>query len=235
MKKMILAAMSMVFTVFITATFLCVRTLQTARAVSAFSDAKMCIVLDAGHGGIDGGVVGVATGIKESHLNLSIVFSLKDLLEDMGFDVVLTRKTEGGLYGSPTKGFKKRDMQKRQEIIEETKPDFVLSIHQNYFPSKSSRGGQVFYNKQEPLSELLAKDIQSELNQLYGKQGVKSRQVMAGEYFMLDCTVYPSVIIECGFLSNPTEDKLLNSVEWQEEISHAITAGVMTYFSQLTA
>ena len=95
------------------------------------------IVLDAGHGGVDGGVSGSKTGVKESDLNLAFTHSIKDVLEDMGFAVTLTRKTEAGLYGTPTKGFKKRDMQKRKEIIEETEPILVLSIHQNFYPSQS--------------------------------------------------------------------------------------------------
>lgn len=235
MKKTFLMTTTIVLASFITAVFLCVRTLRTASPVSAFSSAKMRVVLDAGHGGIDGGVVGVSTGTKESDLNLSIVFILKETLEDMGFEVALTRKTEGGLYGSLEKGFKKRDMQKRQEIIEEVKPDFVLSIHQNYYPSKSSRGGQVFYNKQEKSSEMLANNIQTQLNELYAEKKVKGRNASSGEYFMLECTAYPSVIIECGFLSSPLDDELLNTKEWQTKISHAITAGVMTYFSAMTS
>ena len=232
MKKTFLMTITMVLAGFITAVFMCVQMLQSAERVSAFSDAKLCIVLDAGHGGIDGGVVGVATGTKESDVNLSIVFCLKDILDDMGFEVVLTRKTEGGLYGNPTKGFKKRDMQRRKEIIEECKPSFVLSIHQNFFPSQSSRGGQVFYNKQDERSVTLANTLQTQLNDIYQGQGVKGRQASAGNYFMLECTPYPSVIIECGFLSNPTEDRLLVSASWQEKLSHAIAAGVAAYLSE---
>ncbi len=227
--------MTMVLTSFITAVFLCVRALQTAEAVSAFSNVKMCVVLDAGHGGIDGGVVGVETGTKESDLNLSITFCLKDVLEDMGFEVVLTRRTAAGLYGTPTKGFKKRDMQKRKEMIEEVKPDFVLSIHQNYFPSKSSRGGQVFYNKHDERSDALAKSIQTQMNTLYAEEGVKARKASPGEYFILTCTTYPTVIVECGFLSSPLDDALLASREWQEKLSHSISAGVMEYLAEFVA
>ena len=108
-------------TLFVTAVGACVGALQGSRAVSAFDEGGMRIVLDAGHGGIDGGVVGRTTGAKESNINLAITHSLKDVLEDMGFEVTLTRKTEGGLYGAPTKGFKRRDMERRKEIIEEKK------------------------------------------------------------------------------------------------------------------
>ena len=123
---------------FVAAWTLCVNALS----VPVFAVTRpMCIVLDAGHGGIDGGVVGRETGIKESDLNLSVTVNLKTILQQAGFDVVLTRKTEAGLYGAATKGFKKRDMQRRKEIIEEAKPIAMISIHQNYFPIRASRGG----------------------------------------------------------------------------------------------
>ena len=128
-----------VVTIFLTAVTVCIRALN-AQAVSAFSEG-MRIVVDAGHGGIDGGVSGKNTGVKESDLNLSISMALKEELEDMGFEVTLTRKTEAGLYDTTAKGFKKRDMQRRKEIIEEVKPALVISIHQLPYPSGAGRAG----------------------------------------------------------------------------------------------
>ena len=89
------------------------------------------VVLDAGHGGVDGGVTGITSGVKESDLNLKIVFALKKRLEKFGFKVVLTRNSEAGLYGSSQKGFKRRDMQKRKEIINGARADAFLSVHLN--------------------------------------------------------------------------------------------------------
>ena len=235
MKKFFIILTTAVATAFITATFLCVQALNAARSVSVFADGGMRIVLDAGHGGIDGGVQGKKTGVKESDLNLAFTHSLKDVLEDMGFAVTLTRKTEAGLYGAPTKGFKKRDMQKRKEIIEEIKPALVLSIHQNFYPSQTSRGGQVFYHKTDENSRILAENIQNQINELYQKQGVRERKCLAGEYFMLECTSYSTVIIECGFLSNAEDEKLLNSEIWRAEFSHAVGAGVIQFLSSFTA
>ena len=134
-----------VATGFVTALGMCVNRLNE-QPVSAFSDG-MRIVVDAGHGGMDGGVCGRMTGEKESDLNLAVSLALKEELTDMGFVVTLTRKTEAGLYDTASRGFKKRDMQKRKEIIEEVKPDLIISIHQNFYPVKSTRGGQVFYSK----------------------------------------------------------------------------------------
>ena len=235
MKKTFVMMTTAVAAFFITAVFLCVQVLNRAQTVSAFSDGTMCIVLDAGHGGIDGGVVGRATGIKESDINLSISLCLKDVLEDMGFEVILTRKTEAGLYGTPTKGFKKRDMQRRKEIIEDAKPTLVLSIHQNYYSSKTLRGGQIFYNKSNENSLKLAKALQKQVNDLYAEENVKAREIQAGQYYMLTCTSYPSVILECGFLSSPADEALLSSAVWQEKLSHSIATGVVEYLADYTA
>lgn len=210
---------------------MCMQTLFAPRAVSAFQDGEMRIVVDAGHGGIDGGVCGTTTGVKESDVNLAISYCLKEKLEDLGFAVTLTRKTEGGLYGAPTSGFKKRDMAKRKEVIEQIQPALVLSVHQNFYPSRAVRGGQVFYNADNEKSALLGKALQTCLNELYQTVGVKERAAKAGEYFMLQCTEYPSVIVECGFLSNAQDEKLLCSDGWKSRLAEQIAAGVMACFS----
>ena len=168
--------------------------------------------------------------MKESDVNLSIVLHLKESLIEKGFDVVLTRKTEAGLYDTTAKGFKKRDMQKRKEIAQSANPTMVLSIHQNYYPSASSRGGQVFYNGSDAKSVTLADLLQNRLNGLYQTQGVRERKKTAGEYYMLTCTDAPSVILECGFLSNEADERLLVSEEWQKQLAQEITEGVLEYF-----
>lgn len=220
---------------FIAAVGLCLRALFAPIAASGFQDSGMRIVLDAGHGGVDGGVVGKKTGVKESDLNLEIVYILKDELVDMGFDVTLTRKTEAGLYDTATQGFKKRDMQRRKEIIDECNPALVISIHQNFYSAQKYRGGQVFYRAEHAQGELLGKAIQDGLNALYEKENAKPRSAMRGDYFMLNCTSAPSVIVECGFLSNAEDEKLLCDRAWKGELAHAIAAGVTAYFAQESA
>lgn len=229
MRKLSILFSLFVMVFFILATTLCVQTLSGVKAVSNFDEGGMRIVLDAGHGGIDGGVVGKTTRVKESDVNLQITLALQSALEEKGFEVTLTRKTEAGLYGAPTKGFKRRDMERRKEIIEETKPVLVISIHQNLYSSSSSRGGQVFYNKNSAKGKQLSEILQRQLNGLYKEQGVKSRNMMAGQYYMLECTPYPTALVECGFLSNEKDEKLLTSPEWQEKLAEVLTIGVMEY------
>ena len=213
--------------------YLCVSSLSAP--VSAAEEKTMKIVIDAGHGGIDGGVTGKTSGVKESDLNLAIAYLTAEKFRDAGFEIVMTRKTEEGLYGAATKGFKKRDMQKRKEIIEEARPAAVISIHQNYYPSSFSRGGQAFYYKGNECGEMLAEDIQRSLNALYGGKGVKKHVKASGDFFMLSCSEYPSALVECGFLSNAKDEALLLTDSFQSEIAQAIVSGVIAYFDEVSA
>ncbi len=213
---------------FVFALVLCVRALGTT-TVASVTDGSLRIVLDAGHGGVDGGVVGKTTGIKESDVNLSVTLCLADILTDMGFEVTLTRKTEAGLYGAATKGFKRRDMERRREIIQEANPHLVVSVHQNLYPSGSTRGAQVFYKRSDGQSELFASVEQEKLNALYATQGVRGRTAAAAEYFILNCVSAPSVLVECGFLSNAKDEALLINERWQRRLAETIAAGVAEY------
>ena len=210
------------------------KALYSPQSVAAMEN-SLRIVLDAGHGGIDGGVVGRKTGIKESDLNLTIVYRLKEELEDAGFEVTLTRKTEAGLYDTALKGFKKRDMQKRKEIIQSVDPAMVISVHQNFYPSKHPRGGQVFYAQNSEKGEKLALALQGELNKLYKKEQVSERKITQGDFFILNCHDCPSVIVECGFLSNAEDEALLTNEVWQNKLAKSMKAGVLAYFANLSA
>ncbi len=216
---------------FVWAVGLCAQTLRS-QAVAAFSKGELRVALDAGHGGIDGGVSGVKTGVKESEVNLEICMELKDCLEDAGFEVTLTRKTDAGLYGTTAKGFKKRDMQKRKQIVQDCDPALVLSVHQNRYPSQRVRGGQVFYRKGNEQGRALAAAVQEKLNTLYLAEGVKERIATPAEYFMLHLTDAPALLIECGFLSNEQDEALLRSSAFQRLLAEKITAGVVRFFEK---
>lgn len=196
---------------------------------TAVDTQNITVVLDAGHGGIDGGVTGVGTGVKESEINLAIVKKLQVNLEQAGINVVLTRKTDAGLYGLAVKGFKKRDMQKRKEIIEKASPTVMVSIHQNSYPRSSRRGAQLFYRDGSGEGQTLANNIQAQLNDM--PECVKKSTPLAGDYYMLNCTEYTSVICECGFLSSPEDESLLITEEYQEKLAVAIYQGILTYLS----
>lgn len=226
-------ACSLVALLFCFAVAVCFQGLASPQTVAATGHTT--IVLDAGHGGMDGGVVGKATGVKESDLNLDIVFCIKDKLEDMGFEVVLTRKTQGGLYDSLAKGFKRQDMQRRKQVINEASPKLVLSIHQNYYPSSRLRGAQVFFDENNGAGRALSSALQVRLNALYEKEGVKGRTESRADFFMLNCHSFPAALIECGFLSSERDEKLLLSPAFRENLSSAIAVGVVDYLSAFSA
>ncbi len=212
---------------FFYAVSLCVGALSE-REVFAI-DNHLKIVVDAGHGGIDGGVTGTTTGIKESDLNLKIALKLCEKLEKSGLRPVLTRKTKEGLYDTTAKGFKRRDMQKRKEIIDRESPALVLSIHQNFYPSATQRGAQVFYLQGDEKDEELAYHLQTRLNALYAKEGVKARKNKSADYFILAASPCPAALIECGFLSSPKDEELLNSEQFLEALTTEIYLGVIGF------
>ena len=208
---------------------LCAGALASANSLAgATSAGERVIVIDAGHGGIDAGVLGVNTKIKESDINLAVAKHLKGYFAEAGFKVVMTRTSNGGLYGMPTKGFKMRDMQKRKQIIEDCSADMVISVHQNSCPLESRRGGQTFFDKNSQSGKLLAQSIQKSLNEM--PECVKQSDALVGDYFMLKCTDSPSVIVECGFLTNGEDEKLLSTSAYQKSVAYAIFKGAVGYF-----
>lgn len=201
---------------------LCVRT----RAAASPSD-RFTVVIDAGHGGIDGGVSGITTGVKESELNLDIARKLKAKFDKSGAKTVMTRKTEAGLYGIYSKGFKRRDMQKRKQITLNAKADVFVSIHLNYYSSPLRRGAQVFYKIDEEKSKSLADIVQAELNG--GKESERDYTALAGDYYVLNEADCAAILCECGFLSNAEDEKLLLTDEYRDEIAEKIFNGIEKY------
>lgn len=197
-------------------------------AASAHSGEKV-IVIDAGHGGVDAGVKGVKTKTNESDINLSISKYLRGYFADAGFKVVMTRKTQGGLYGVSTKGFKMRDMKKRKQIIEDNNADMVISVHQNFCPIPSKRGSHVFFDPSSEAGKQLAVSVQNSLNSM--QEAVKQNEPLKGDYYMLKCTKSPSVIVECGFLSNAEDESLLIDEKYQKSVAYAIFKGAVSYYS----
>ena len=196
-------------------------------AVRATSSPKALytIVIDAGHGGRDGGAVG-STGVTESELNLEFSLKLKEMCEEYGFKVVLTRKDMNGLYSLFATNKKKSEMKKRQEIIEKAKPDVVVSIHMNSFSSSSS-GAQCFYASGNEAGEKLATRVQQALSTEIEHTGTTAK---VGDFYVLNCTDYASVLVECGFLSNPEEEQKLCDEEYQTNFCRTLLYGILDYF-----
>ena len=190
------------------------------------------IILDAGHGGIDPGKVGVNNAL-EKDINLSIVFKLKELLEKEGFTVYLTRDSDSLLAAPNSSSQKKDDMIARIQMVEDLQPFFTVSIHQNSFPDPSVNGPQVFYYKDSVESATMAQVIQDILNTQL--EPAKKRAPQANtNYYLLTRTPTPTVIVECGFLSNPTEADLLIQEDYQNRVAYSIFSGILAYYEATT-
>ncbi len=184
------------------------------------------VVIDPGHGGTDPGSIGYKTKVHEAKLNLKLSKMLEKKLNDAGINVVMTRETDKSLADGAGKAFKKRDMEMRKELIKKIRPNMVISIHQNSYTNHSLRGAQVFYDKTSDISKQIADYIQSEFLQNLNHS---NKHTSPGDYFMLKCTTAPSVIVECGFLSNAEEEKLLLSEDYQEKIVDCIYLGIVKF------
>ena len=196
------------------------------------STKKTTIVIDPGHGGYDPGKVGI-NGTLEKNINLAISLQLKKYLSDCGYNVVMTRETDISLCPENNSNKKIADMQKRIEIIENANPLCVISIHQNSFTDSSVSGSQVFYygiaNDSNPsASKDIAVCIQNSLKNMQNPDN--HRQAAANtSYYLLKKTTHPTIIAECGFLSNNSEEALLNDISYQEKTAHAICNGIKEY------
>lgn len=185
------------------------------------------VVIDAGHGGTDGGAVGRKTGITESEINLQYAQTLKEVLQNLGINVVMTRTDLNGLYSPFASNKKKDDMEKRKRIIEESGADLVVSVHMNAFPLSSSRGAQVFYGLNNQRGEALAASVQTRLQDVsaYAKEGVKE-----GDFYILNCTSLPGILVEFGFLSNAEEEALLVSEDYRKQMCDAVAMGILNFY-----
>lgn len=187
---------------------------------------SFCIVIDAGHGGADPGKVGV-NYILEKDVNLSIALLLAKQLKQEGIAIVLTRDTDIDLSNGAA-NFKSADMQNRCKIITDANPIFTVSIHQNSYPDESITGAQVFYFTHSEEAKNLATTLQNSL--IANVDPSNKRQPKANDsYYLLKKTPTPTVIVECGFLSSPTEAALLSTSEYQEKMVQAIYLGIMEY------
>lgn len=226
-KKAIVIIMSI--TVFVVSLGYLVSSIVKQEAVA--SPYKLTIVLDAGHGGVDGGSVGNTTGIAESELNLIYVNKLEKLLLSAGINVIKTRSNLDGLYKQGSDNPKKEDMQKRKEIIANSGAQAVVSIHMNKFSLKSEKGAQVFYKTDDENGKLFADTITSTL---IDKIENARPLTLGGDFFICKCTTAPSVIVECGFLSNDEEEVLLQNEEYQDKFCYAVFCGIIKYFNIAT-
>lgn len=189
---------------------------------------KYSVVIDAGHGGNDPGKV-ASDGTEEKDINLAMALCLGNMLEDAGYDVIMTRMEDVSLSSESDVNRKAADMKARCSAAENA--DIFVSIHQNSFSDPDVRGGQVFYYRHSDKGKKLAGYIQQAIKEKADSDNTREAKSNE-EYYLLLHTACPSVIVECGFLSNPEEAELLKSEEYRQRICEAVVCGIDEYFGK---
>ena len=198
-----------------------------SRAVTVVSEnmplpRQHCFVIDAGHGGIDGGATS-CTGVLESAINLEIALRLDDLMHFLGYETLMIRKTDTSVHtsGGSIAQIKISDLKERARIVNETEGAILVSIHQNTFPESRYSGAQVFYANADSAS--LASNLQNSfVNTL--NPGSRRKSKPASGVYLMEKIQAPGILVECGFLSNPQEEAKLRSPEYQKNIACVIAS-----------
>lgn len=201
---------------------------EGAKMVPVHTEKKsFLVVVDPGHGGSDPGKIGVHKE-KEKDINLKISLKVRDKMEKENIQVVMTREKDQDLADGDSQNRKIQDLKKRCEIIHQTQPDCVVSIHQNSYPDDNIKGAQVFYyeDSQEGkhLGEIMQKNLVEGLDKNNHRQAKGNKS-----YYLLKKTDATLVIVECGFISNSEESALLSSEKYQEQVAQSIVKGIKEY------
>ena len=181
------------------------------------------IVLDAGHGASDGGAIG-RTGVAEKDINLKIAQKLQKLLEQTGATVIVTRADDSAIAET-----KRSDMRLRKNIKETSSADIFVSIHMNKFSQSKYSGAQVFYSSDDK-SKALGEAIQASMRNILNPDNNRVAKSAEDSIYILKKSDVPSVIVECGFLSNPEEEELLTQADYQDKVAWSVYAGITSYF-----
>lgn len=201
----------------------------STRSSQKYLSSPATIVIDAGHGGSDPGKVGVA-GTLEKDINLKIALYLKEMLETQDIEVIMTRDKDEELSTNSTNR-KASDMKERVALIQESNANAVISIHQNSYTDPKVYGAQCFYYTNSEEGETLASMIQKQI--ISSTKQTKIREIKSNnDYYLLKHSTLPTVIVECGFLSNPEEENLLLNDEYQRKMAWAIHLGILQYLHQ---
>ena len=189
------------------------------------------IVIDAGHGKPDEGAES-RSGTTEAEINLKIALKLQNLLEQSGSSVILTRSDENAIYDIDAKTLRQKkisDIHNRVKIGNESSADIFVSIHLNKIPQQQYDGWQTFYNSNSTEGQKLAVSIQTNLNEAIQKENKRVAKSIENIYIVKHVQI-PTTIVECGFLSNPDEEKMLLEDEYQNRLAWGIYNGIIDYF-----
>jgi N-acetylmuramoyl-L-alanine amidase len=193
------------------------------------------VVLDAGHGGEDPGKVSNYSDLKEKDINLSIAFKTKEILEKEEFNVIMTREEDRLFYDEGTTEIyykRKQDLERRKKIMDENSDGIVVSIHANSFQETQYYGAQTFYPPNSEESKRLAHLLQKSLRENIDPNNKREPQLKTDQIVILRNLKTPTVIVECGFISNREEEAKLRTEEYHEKLAQAIAEGIKNYFNE---
>lgn len=211
-------------------TFLYINDIFEAGKAVFFPLTNRIVFIDAGHGGRDPGAVG-SQGVKEERVNLQIALRLKRLVEEGGGIAILTRDGDYGLYSPDAPNKKRDDLRKRKEIADQSESHINIIIHLNSFPQSRYYGAQTFYYEASEESKNLASILQEELRRVLDKENYRQPKPN-NDIYMLKDNRAPTVLVECGFLSNLREERLLSEEKYQEKVAFAIYSGILRYLGK---
>lgn len=216
------------FSIFFTLIILGTITFFIAGTVKG-NEISKTILIDPGHGGFDGGAIS-KNGTVEKDINLSIALKLRECLKQYGFKVVMTREIDKDLCSVNCKhGHKKKeDLSNRCKFKKESNCDIFISIHQNMFPESYCKGSQIWYSRNDE-SKNIAIILQNKLKEKVDNSNSRIAKPAKDDYKVLRCDNIPSILVECGFLSNPIDEKNLKSDDYQQKIALALSEGVKDY------
>lgn len=224
----------LVFAIVCAVLYFAVDKIQSVAPASTMPNNDVVIVLDAGHGGIDGGC-STADGVPEKGINLNILLNLRDMFTAAGYTVEVTRDTDTSIHDKGVEGIanqKSSDMDNRLEIFNKYPNAICLSIHQNQFTDPKYSGAQMFYSDNNPESQYIAQAIQDKFVEFLQPDNKREIKLSGEELFLCYFSDNPTVMIECGFLSNPEEAEKLKTEEYQKQVAFTIFAAVNEYLSQ---
>lgn len=201
---------------------------SASRAHPAAAERERFLLIDPGHGGRDGGAVGADGGL-EKNLNLSVALQLRDMLRVLGIPVRMTRETDCSIGDAESAGWKKSDMLARLELYRQA--ETVISIHQNHFSQSQYQGAQMFYSTHEPDSRRLAECLRASVVGWLQPENKRELKPATDGIFLLRHAPCPTVLVECGFLSNPQEYALLQAKDYQQKLAFSVCAGYLRYIS----
>ena len=191
------------------------------------------IVIDAGHGGMDGGAVG-DTGTLEKDINLKVAMFLKDIAESDGKTVIMTRTDDTSLHTTDSnkiRNQKRSDLENRKKTLNESGALAFISIHMNKFEQSKYKGAQVFYANNDK-SKILGEKIQARLISGLNDGNTRVAKTVPNEVYILKGTTAPAAVVECGFLSNAEEEALLTQTEYQKKLATYMYEGFKDYIAQ---